>query len=149
MRGVHEFAPSPLRRSLIHAFHSGDTMVMRFGAFLQAVSLRSSTRMTPTITACRMALRTVVADTPASAAMWPMVSVQAPFTRTSAATTAMTAASANVNRAWSWGGMAPEDAQRRRRSMLASDRGLDPTARRAGAGEAGRAFLASIRSESA
>jgi hypothetical protein len=46
-----------------------------------------------------MAFLTVVADTPASAAIWPMVSVQAPRTRTSAATTAITAASAKVNRA--------------------------------------------------
>src|SRR3712207_2637090 len=85
-----------------------------------AETRRSSTCTRPSARASRTALRTVVSDTPARAAMWPTVRVQAPWRRTSADTTARTAVSASVNRAARLGGRAPEAAQRRRLSSDAA-----------------------------
>jgi hypothetical protein len=89
----------PLRRIFIHAHHSRFVTVTRFGAFRQALMGRRSTWMSPSATASRIALRTVEAQTPARAARWPMLRVQAPRFPTSTLTTAITAASARVNRA--------------------------------------------------
>jgi hypothetical protein len=129
MRGGYAFTPSPRRRIASHACHSRLVMVTRLLALRHAVSLRSSTRTKPSASASRSAVLAVLRHTPASAAMCPSVRVQAPQRRTSAATTASTATSARVKRAASWGGIAPEAAQDRLRSMLAGDLGREPTRR--------------------
>ena len=92
----------------------------------KALSRHSSDRSSPSAAASRMALRTVVAQTPASAAMWPIVILQAPRFDTSAATTASTAPSPIVNRAASCGGISPEATHRLRRSIDSGERGRLP-----------------------
>jgi hypothetical protein len=95
-----------------------------------------------------MAFRTVWLQTPARAAMCPMVRVQAPFPATSAAMTDSTALSANVNLLWIWGGSLPDAAHFRRRSMLSDERGRDPTRRGTGLLSGGMALRVSMNSES-
>ena len=77
----------------------------------------------PRDTASRTAERTVALHTPASAAMWPMVSLHRPRRATSAAIVDRTAVSAMVKRAASCGGSQPDDVQRRRRSIASGDLG--------------------------
>jgi len=110
-----------------HDVHSGAVMVTRLGRLRHALTRRSSTCTRASARACLTALRTVVSDTPASAAMWPMVSVHAPLLAASSAITARTAVSASVNRAAKAGGRRPEAAHRRLLSMLAPDLGREPT----------------------
>jgi hypothetical protein len=117
--GFAKVHPPPLVRSRSHVSHSRDVTVIRLGLLRQAEIRRSSTCTRLSARASRTALRTVVSDTPARAAMWPTVRVQAPCRRTSADTTARTAFSAVVNRLARAGGKAPDAAHRRRRSRLA------------------------------
>ena len=119
IRGLHGFAPTPRPRIRSQDSHSREVIVTRFGRLRQADTRRSSTCRNPSRRASRMALRTVVSETPARAATLPMGSVQAPCFWCSAATTARTACSASVNRLASAGGKAPAEAQRRRRSREA------------------------------
>src|SRR3954453_9254192 len=91
--GCTNLPPPPVPRSRNHASHSRETMRTTFGAFRHAVSRRSSRVSNPSPRAARSALRTVVSDTPASAAIWPIVRVQRLCPSTSAAITASTAVS--------------------------------------------------------
>jgi hypothetical protein len=112
----------------------------------QAVSLRTVTRIAPSADASRSAFFTVERQTPASAAMWLIVSVQRLCLRISTAMTASAAASPKVNLAASCGGIAPEAAQERRLAIEAAVLGREPTCRCAGLCGGGSAFLAAIKS---
>ncbi len=97
--------------------HSTETMRTLFGADRHAVRRHSSDVRIPSATACLTAVFTVERLTPASAAIWLMVSRHRPRRATSAAIVDRTAVSAMVNRHASCGGSHPEPVQRRRRSM--------------------------------
>ena len=118
------------------------------GALRHADSRHSSDVRMPSAAACRTAFFTVERLTPASAAMWPMVSLQRPRRATSAAIVDRTAASAMVKRAASWGGSQPEPVQRRRRSMWAGERGREPTGFLGAVGFGGMTLRAAISSAS-
>ena len=140
--------PAPLERRRIHVRHSADTIGTRFGAFLHAVSRRSSTLISPRCWASRRAFFTVLLQTPALAAMCSSVKVQAPLRWTSTATTLSTACSARVNMLARRGGRRPEAAQERRRVIKAGV-GREPTRRLTGLVEGGgTALRASISTES-
>src|SRR5215207_8193322 len=119
--------PPPPSRS--HARHSGLTIRTTLEAFRKAIRRRSSIEMMLSARAARMAFLTVVMQAPATSATSLVVSRQSPRFRCSAATTARTACSANVNRLAKAGGRAPEAAQRRRLSMEAGDLGREPRRR--------------------
>jgi hypothetical protein len=102
----------------------------------------------PNAFASLKALRTVVSETPARAAIWPMVREQLPPSATLLAITANTACSAPVNLFAILGGIRPEAAQERLRSIEAVVLGLDPQCRCTGFPVAGMAFLTSISSDS-
>ena len=119
---------SALRASCSQAVHSRDTIQTTLVSLRKRASRRSSTVTMPSLRASRIAVRTVVSETPATAAMCPTVSRQSPLFTVSAATSESTACSASVNRAARPGGSRPEAAQRRRRSIEASVRGREPTA---------------------
>ena len=125
-----------LRARRSQAVHSGATMRTMLVSLRKPVMRRSSTVTSPSFLASRMALRTVVSATPTIAAAWPTASRQSPRRAVSAAISASTACSARVNRAASPGGSRPEAAQRRRRSIEASERGREPTDRLALPGRA-------------
>src|SRR4051812_15814994 len=116
----HGFAPTSLRRILSQDSHLREVIVSRFGRLRQADTRRSSTCRNPSRRASRMALRTVVSETPARAATLPIGSVQAPCFWCSAATTARTACSALVESA----------GERRRQGPSGGPAAAPPTPRR-------------------
>ncbi len=135
-------------RILSQARHSAETMRTVFGALRHAVSRHSSDVRMPSVLACRIAPWTVDLLTPASDAMWPMVSLHSPRRATSAAIVDRTAVSPMVKRAASCGGSHPEPVQRRRRSMWAGERGREPTGFLGAAGFGGTILRAAISSAS-
>jgi hypothetical protein len=133
-----------LERRASHEDHSVQVICTLLVIERQPRTRRSSTLIMPVSFATRIALLAVLSLTPASPAMWPMARVQFPLFKTNIAITARHAISPWVNRAASRGGTYPDAAQRRRRSMLASDRGRDPIHFRVAGVGAGTALRASI-----
>ncbi|HMK91284.1 MAG TPA: hypothetical protein VK446_16840, partial [Methylocystis sp.] len=92
------------------------TTLGRFGRRSRLLSWIVSS---PSPAASRKALRAVVTQTPARAAISPIVIMQAPRSRTASATIRSAASSPVVNRAASCGGMGPDAASVRRRAIEA------------------------------
>ena len=108
------FARPPRVIQLAHSREMIRTTLGRFGCLLRR---RSSIVRSPSRAAWRKAPRAVVTHTPARAAISPRVRRHAPRSRTASATILSAASSPVVNRQASGGGMGPDAASVRRRSI--------------------------------
>ena len=111
--------PPPCRPSRSHASQDADTTLRIFVSDFCPAWRRSRRWINPRRSAVLTAFCAVVRLTPANAAILSSGRIQTPTSRTARAMTLKAAISPGVKLAASWGGNAPETAQRRRRSMLA------------------------------